>query len=145
MSPVLLYHIFRSHEASKALFCFTWTFLLTDSEEFIFWQLSSSLKPLLIVVASNHQHKASKASFVKLKGVINYESWACNMAAALQTVKLWSLITDQRKWLFFYIMPSEATLEDKNHVWKWNETIIAYKEKKRTIVRWIHLMCINEI
>ena len=96
-------------------------------------------------MAPNHQHKASKASFTKLKGAVNYESWACNMAAALQTAELWSLITGQRKQPPPYIMPPEAMLEDEDHTWKWSKTIIAHEEKKRAAVEWIHLMCTNEI
>ena len=96
-------------------------------------------------MAPNHQHKASKASFTKLKGAVNYESWVCNMTAALQTAELWSLITDQRKQSPFYITPPEATLEDKDHTWKQSKAIIAHEEKKRAAVRQIHLMCINEI
>ena len=120
-------------------------FLLTDSEESISQQLLSSSKSLLAAMAPNHQHKADKASFIKLKGVVNYESWAHNMAAALQITELWSLITDQKKWPSFYIMLLKATLENEEYVWKQNKTIITYKKKKRAAVEWIHSMCTNEI
>ena len=63
----------------------------------------------------NHQHKISKASFAKLKGVMNYELWAHNMAAALQTAEFWSFVTDQRKQSILYITSPEVMLEDKDH------------------------------
>ena len=97
MSLVLLYCTSRSHEAFKA-------FILSYLNTFTNWfrgiylpAASSSSKPLLAAMAPNHQHKASEASFTKLKGMVNYELWTCNMAVALQTVELWSFVTDQRK------------------------------------------------
>ena len=96
-------------------------------------------------MAPNHQHKVSKASFIKLKDAVNYESWAHNMVAAFQTAELWSLVTDQRKQFPPYITPPEAMLEDKDCAWKQSEAIIAHKEKERAAVDQIHLMCISEI
>ena len=36
-------------------------------------------------------------------------------------------------------------LEDKDYIWKQSEAIIAYEEKERAAVGWIHLMCMSKI
>ena len=88
MSLVLLYHTFRSHKAFKAFILF---YLGTFADQFRGIYLLAALnpsKPLLATMAPNHQHKAGEASFIKLKGMMNYKSWAHNMTAAFQTAEL---------------------------------------------------------
>ena len=93
----------------------------------------------------NNQHKAGEASFPKLKGPQNYESWARNMTSALQTAELWYYVTGQRKISPSIMISEKSTAEEEERVWKRNEARIAYQEKARAAVERIYSMCAMEI
>ena len=72
------WHFYITHsEVMKLLKHHPGSFLDTFADQFrgIYSPAAlKSIKALLAAMAPNHQHKASKASFTKLKGTVNYKS-----------------------------------------------------------------------
>jgi hypothetical protein len=88
-----------------------------------------------------------KLTFAKLKGSVNYKKWAREMAFALQSAKLWGLITGDRRQLRRLVLKSEDEDDEErlDKIDQREQEIQNFAEEERRIVEKIGQMCIQVV